>query len=50
LTSSAGHFRDWLGVFLDINNDVDWNEVALILDRAYRMVAPKALVAKLAGR
>lgn len=46
-TSSAGHFRDWLGVFLDVNDEVDWEEVAFILERAYRMIAPKALIAKL---
>jgi hypothetical protein len=48
--SSAGHFRDWLGIFLDINDEVDWDEVVAILDRAYRMIAPKALIAKLDGR
>jgi hypothetical protein len=49
-TSRAGHFRNWLGVFLDIGEDVDWDEVAFILDRAYRMIAPKAFIAKLDGR
>jgi hypothetical protein len=49
-TSSAGHFREWLGVFLDINNEVDWDEVAFILDRAYRTIAPKALIAELDRR
>lgn len=49
-TSSAGHFRDWLGIFLDINDEVDWDEVAAILDRAYRKIAPRALVAELKGR
>lgn len=48
--SSAGHFRDWLGVFLDIDDEVDWDEVAFILERAYRTIAPKALIAKLDGR
>jgi hypothetical protein len=49
-TSSAGHFRDWLGIFLDINDEVDWDEITAILDRAYRMIAPKGLIAKLDGR
>ena len=40
----VGH-RGWLGVRLDV--DVDWNEVADIVEDAYRMVAPKSLVAKL---
>lgn len=37
--------RGWLGVRLDV--DVDWDEVARICQDAYRMVAPKALVAQL---
>lgn len=40
-TSSAGHFKDWLGVFLDIDDEVDWDEIAFILHRAYRMIARK---------
>ena len=40
----VGH-RGWLGVRLDV--DVDWDEVAGIVEDAYRMVAPKSLVAKL---
>jgi len=50
LTSSAGHFGHWLGVFLDVNEEVDWDEVAFIVDRAYRTIAPKALIAKLESR
>jgi hypothetical protein len=46
-TSRAGHFKDWLGVFLDIDDEVDWDQVAVILGRAYRMIAPKALIAKI---
>jgi hypothetical protein len=49
-TSSAGHFRDWLGIFLDINDEVDWDEVAAFVDRAYRIIAPKALISKLDSR
>jgi hypothetical protein len=40
----VGH-RGWLGVYLDIA--VDWDEVADIVEGAYRMVAPKRLVAEL---
>ncbi len=40
----VGH-RGWLGVRLDV--DPDWDEVAGILTEAYRMVAPKRLVAEL---
>lgn len=40
----VGH-RGWLGVRLD--RDVAWEEVAGIVEDAYRAVAPKALVAQL---
>lgn len=37
--------RGWLGVCLD--RDADWTELAGIVDDAYRMVAPRSLVATL---
>lgn len=37
--------RGWLGVRLDV--DVDWDEIAAIIEEAYRQVAPKRLVAEL---
>ncbi|RTL08953.1 MAG: MmcQ/YjbR family DNA-binding protein [Acidimicrobiia bacterium] len=40
----VGH-RGWLGVRLDV--DVDWDEVAAIVEDAYRTVAPRKLVAML---
>jgi hypothetical protein len=40
----VGH-RGWLGVRLDV--DVEWDEVADIVEDAYRLVAPKKLVAQL---
>ena len=40
--------RGWVGVRLDV--DVDWNEVAGIVEDAYRTVAPKRLVAALDER
>jgi hypothetical protein len=40
----VGH-RGWLGVRLDI--DVDWDEIAGIVSDAYRVVAPKKLLALL---
>lgn len=46
----VGH-RGWLGVYLDVR--VDWDEMADIVEEAYRMVAPKLLLAQLdaeAGR
>jgi hypothetical protein len=47
--SAKGTFSDWLGVYLDTTgrNKVDWDEVAAIVQDAFRMVAPKSLVAEL---
>jgi hypothetical protein len=42
----VGH-RGWLGVRLDV--EVDWDEMAGIVEDAYRMVAPKQLIARLDG-
>ena len=42
----VGH-RGWVGLRLDI--DPDWDEVADVLDAAYRLVAPKTLVRQLDG-
>jgi len=51
-TSATGIFSGWLGVFLDTTgeNSVDWNEVAAILQDAFRTVAPKKLIAELDDR
>ncbi|WP_330181116.1 MmcQ/YjbR family DNA-binding protein [Nocardia sp. NBC_01503] len=40
----VGH-RGWLGVYLDV--PVDWSEIAEIVEDAYRLIAPKNLVAQL---
>jgi hypothetical protein len=40
----VGH-RGWVGVRLD--GDVDWTEIAELCQDAYRVIAPRALVAKL---
>jgi hypothetical protein len=53
LTASSDRFfrppyvggRGWIGVRLD--GDVDWVEVAELLEDAYRVIAPKRLVARL---
>ena len=47
--SARGTFSGWLGVYLDTSGDntVDWNEIAAILDDAFRILAPKALIAEL---
>ncbi len=39
--------RGWIGVRLD--REVDWDEIEGIAEDAYRMVAPKRLVAQLDG-
>jgi hypothetical protein len=43
----VGH-RGWLGVRLDRNPD--WDEVAAIVDDAYRQIAPKTLIRVLEDR
>jgi hypothetical protein len=43
----VGH-RGWLGVRLDVR--VDWDEIAELVEDAYRAVAPKRLVARLGDR
>jgi hypothetical protein len=37
--------RGWLGVYLDV--PVDWDDIAEVVEDAYRVVAPKRLVALL---
>ena len=43
----VGH-RGWVGVRLDVQ--VDWDEIASFVDAAYRVVAPRSLLAELARR
>jgi hypothetical protein len=43
----VGH-RGWLGVRLDV--PMDWDEIAAIVEGAYRTVAPRRLVAQLDER
>jgi len=40
--------RGWFGVRLD-RGRVDWREVAELVERSFRLTAPKSLVRKLAG-
>ncbi len=40
--------RGWLGVRLDVG--IDWDELAQICAEAYRVIAPKKLVAELDAR
>lgn len=39
--------RGWLGVRLDV--ELDWDEIARIVEDSYRLVAPRALVRQLDG-
>jgi hypothetical protein len=50
--SASGVFSEWVGVYLDKSgeHEVDWNEVAVILDDAFRNVAPKVLIGELDRR
>jgi hypothetical protein len=50
--SAKGTFSAWLGVFLDTagEDEVDWDEIAAIVEDAFRYVAPKALVTELDSR
>lgn len=50
--SLSGTFLTWLGVYLDLlgDNAVDGDEIAAILQDAYRQVAPKNLIAELDAR
>jgi hypothetical protein len=41
--------RGWIGVYLDVS-DVDWDEIAELVEESYRLVAPKSLVRLLDGR
>ena len=43
----VGH-RGWLGVYLDV--PIDWAETEEIVEEAYRVVAPKRLIAELDAR
>lgn len=38
--------RGWLGIRLDVDN-VDWDQIELSIVEAYRITAPKALLAQL---
>jgi len=48
-TSAAGTFKNWLGVFLD-TSELDWREIAGMLEETFRRAAPKKLINKLDER
>ena len=39
--------RGWVGLRLDV--DLDWDEVAGVVEEAWRLTAPKRLIAELDG-
>jgi hypothetical protein len=45
-------FASWLGVYLDTDGEdhVDWDEIAGIVEDAFRTVAPKAHIYELDDR
>lgn len=45
--SASGVFSTWLGMYLDTADENDWSEIAAVIEDAYRLVAPKHLVAQL---
>jgi len=42
----VGH-HGWIGAWLDIAPDLDWEQLAELIEDSYRMTAPKRLVALL---
>lgn len=51
--SASGVFSTWLGVYIDITAGADpdqWREIADLLEEAFRIVAPKALITELDRR
>jgi hypothetical protein len=43
--------RGWVGVYLDVPHDgAFWREITELVEDAYRMVAPRALIAQLHAR
>ena len=49
MASASGTFRDWVGVLLALSgeHEVDWAELAVLIEDSYRLVAPRQLVAEL---
>ena len=47
--SARGTFSLWLGAYLDLEGEpgVDWDEVTLLLEEAFRQVAPAAAIVEL---
>ncbi|HEY1390109.1 MAG TPA: MmcQ/YjbR family DNA-binding protein, partial [Ktedonobacterales bacterium] len=45
----VGH-HGWVGAWLDIGLDLDWEQLGELIEESYRMTAPKRLVAQLDNR
>ncbi len=43
----SGH-KGWIGIWLD--GEVDWDEIAELVEESYRLIAPKRVVAQLDTR
>jgi hypothetical protein len=50
--SASGVFASWLGVYLDTDGDdrVECAEIAVVIEDAFRTVAPKTLIDELDHR
>lgn len=50
--SSSGIFKDWIAAFLDNldQTDITWDDIADVIEDAFRLVAPKKLSAQLDGQ
>lgn len=45
-TSSSGAFSNWVGLYLDVNGNeiIDWENVSILIEEAFRHIAPKRIV------
>ena len=50
--SASGVFKDWVGAYVDRlqDSELDWQDIADMIEDAYRTVAPKKLIAELEAR
>ncbi|NNF52808.1 MAG: MmcQ/YjbR family DNA-binding protein [Acidimicrobiales bacterium] len=50
--SASGVFRDWIGVYVDRlhQSECGWHGITDVIEDAYRVVAPKKLIAELDAR
>ena len=50
--SASGVFKDWIGANVDRlqESELDWHDIADVIEDAYRVVAPKKLIAELEAR